>query len=97
MVHMWVNTVTGCGLPRKEINGLRFGPPVDRPPGSSVLVRSRASTRHTYAFTVHRAHRSGVGYGIYVYVYKVCTYTYTYRLARARSCTRSSPKAWLCG
>lgn len=30
MVHMWVNTVTGCGLPREEINGLRFGPPVDR-------------------------------------------------------------------
>lgn len=30
MVHMWVNTVTGCGLPRKEINGLRFGPLVDR-------------------------------------------------------------------
>lgn len=27
MVHMWVNTVTGCGLPREEINGLRFGPP----------------------------------------------------------------------
>jgi len=31
MVHMWVNTVTGCGLPRQEINGPRFGPPVDRP------------------------------------------------------------------
>lgn len=30
MVHMWVNTVTGCGLPREEINGPRFGPPVDR-------------------------------------------------------------------
>lgn len=29
MVHMWVNTVTGCGLPREEINGLRFGPLVD--------------------------------------------------------------------
>ena len=26
MVHMWVNTVTGCGLPRarKEINGRGF-------------------------------------------------------------------------
>ena len=29
MVHMWVNTVTGCGLPREEINGLRFGPLLD--------------------------------------------------------------------
>ena len=25
MLHMWVNTVTGCGLPDQEINGLRVG------------------------------------------------------------------------
>lgn len=36
MVHMWVNTVTGCGLPREEINGPRFGPPGG--PGRRPLV-----------------------------------------------------------
>lgn len=40
MVHMWVNTVTGCGLPRKEINGLRFGPLVDRSVRRRVSIRA---------------------------------------------------------
>lgn len=42
MVHMWVNTVTGCGLPREEINGLRFGPLVDR--ATPLVLVPRAGT-----------------------------------------------------
>lgn len=55
MVHMWVNTVTGCGLPRKEINGLWFGPwwtDATRRPGSSVLVRGCALVLLQLSYTL---------------------------------------------
>lgn len=53
MVHMWVNTVTGCGLPREEINGLRFGPPVDQA-GPSVYWCSEVLARVAARIAAHR-------------------------------------------
>lgn len=67
MVHMWVNTVTGCGLPREEINGPRFGPPVDRAdavgigtghPGLDRAACPSACRGRVGVYTVREEHRS---------------------------------------
>lgn len=92
MVHMWVNTVTGCGLPRKEINGLRFGPPVNRPPGSSVLVRSRASLhadtrlRDTRTLSPCTVVVSDMEYVYVCKVYEVYTYAYGVQIRTGWRC-----------
>lgn len=99
MVHMWVNTVTGCGLPRKEINGLRFGPLVDRRPDSSVLVGSRAYTLDIHAHTNTRiqvyVERYAYTFTVHSIMYRICTCTCRYVQVGARfgvrARTRSSP------
>jgi len=63
MVHMWVNTVTGCGLPREEINGSRFGPPVNRADAVAIGIGhpglDRAACRGRVGVcTVHEEHGS---------------------------------------